>query len=85
MIHAAWSRDHSFTVAQSITGDPPATWYVTVGNGGGVRILSTPPEERRGRDRDDDPRGRSRTSSGASRPRPATGRSCAATARPWRC
>ena len=29
MIHAAWSRDHSFTVAQQITGDPPATWYVT--------------------------------------------------------
>ena len=43
VIHAAWSRDHSFTVAQSITSDPPATWYVTVGSGG-VRILTAPPE-----------------------------------------
>ena len=39
MIHAAWSRDHRFTVAQSITSDPPATWYVTVGNGSGIAIL----------------------------------------------
>jgi hypothetical protein len=45
VIHAAWSREHSFTVAQRITSDPPATWYVTVGNGGGVRILTTPPED----------------------------------------
>jgi hypothetical protein len=44
VIHAAWSRDHSFTVAQRITSDPPATWYVTVGNGGGVEILTAPPE-----------------------------------------
>jgi hypothetical protein len=45
VIHAAWSRDHSFTVAQTITSDPPATWYVTVGNGGGVEILTAPPED----------------------------------------
>ena len=44
MIHAAWSRDHSFTVAQRITSDPPATWYVTVGNGGSVEILTAAPE-----------------------------------------
>jgi hypothetical protein len=44
VIHAAWSRDHSFTVAQRITSDPPATWYVTVGHGG-VRILTAPPED----------------------------------------
>ncbi len=44
VIHAAWSRDHSFTVAQRITSDPPASWYVTVGNGGGVEILTAPPE-----------------------------------------
>ena len=44
VIHAAWTRDHSFTVAQQITGDPPETWYVTVGRGGGTTVESTPPE-----------------------------------------
>ena len=44
VIHAAWARDHSFTVAQQITGDPPETWYVTVGRGGGTTVESTPPE-----------------------------------------
>ena len=44
VVHPAWSRDQSFTVAQQILGDPPETWYLVVGNGG-MRVLSTPPEE----------------------------------------
>jgi hypothetical protein len=45
VIHSAWARNHSFTVAQEITGEPPETWYVTVGNGRGMRVRSTPPED----------------------------------------
>ncbi len=45
VIHAAWSRDHQFTVAQSVSTDPPSTWYVTVGNGQGIRVDTTPPPE----------------------------------------
>ncbi len=44
VIHPAWSRDSSFTVAQRIASDPPETWYVTVGNGRGMKVQSTPPE-----------------------------------------
>ena len=44
VIHAAWSRDHQFTVAQTVTSDPPGTWYVTVGNGQGIRVQTTPPD-----------------------------------------
>jgi len=44
VIHAAWARNHAFTVAQEIAGDPPETWYVTVGNGSGMRVRRTPPE-----------------------------------------
>jgi hypothetical protein len=45
VIHAAWSREHAFTIAQRVTSDPPATWYVIVGKGGAVRVSATPPEE----------------------------------------
>ena len=45
VIHPAWSRHQSFTVAQQILGDPPETWYLVVGNGGGMRVLTAPPEE----------------------------------------
>ena len=45
VIHPAWSRNQSFTVAQQILGDPPETWYLVVGNGRGMRVLSTPPED----------------------------------------
>jgi hypothetical protein len=45
VIHAAWARNHAFTVAQEILGDPPTTWYVTVGNGRGIKVRTTPPEE----------------------------------------
>ena len=44
VIHPAWSRQQTFSVAQRILGDPPETWYVVVGNGGGMRVVSTPPE-----------------------------------------
>jgi hypothetical protein len=40
VIHAAWSRDHPFTLAQRVADD---TWYVTVGNGQGIRVQTTPP------------------------------------------
>jgi chromosome segregation ATPase len=43
VIQAAWSRDHSFTIAQQLAGDPPGTWYVTVGNGSGIRVTTTEP------------------------------------------
>ena len=42
VVHAAWSRGHQFTVAQTVA---EATWYVTVGNGKGIRVQTTPPEE----------------------------------------
>ena len=42
MIHAAWSRGNRFTVAQTVD---EATWYVVVGNGEGVRVTTTPPDE----------------------------------------
>ncbi len=45
VIHPAWSRHHSFTVAQQILGDPPATWYLVVGDGRGMRVLTAPPAE----------------------------------------
>ena len=44
VVQAAWSRGHSFTVAQQIAGDPPETWYISVGNGRGMEILTSPPE-----------------------------------------
>jgi hypothetical protein len=43
VIHPAWSRGHLFTVALEIVGDPPETWYVSVGNGAGIKVNSTPP------------------------------------------
>jgi len=46
VIHPAWSRHESFTVAQQIASDPPQTWYVTIGNGRGMRVVTTPPEDR---------------------------------------
>ena len=45
VVQAAWSRGHSFTVAQQIAGDPPETWYISVGNGRGLEVLTTPPED----------------------------------------
>ena len=45
VIAATWSRGHSFTVAQHVTSDPPGTWYVTIGNGQGVRVSTRAPEE----------------------------------------
>jgi hypothetical protein len=45
VIHAAWSRDHNFTVAQQIAGDPPGTWYVSIGNGQGLRVSTTAPDD----------------------------------------
>ena len=45
VIHPAWSRHHSFTVAQQILGDPPETWYLVVGDGRGMRVLTAPPAE----------------------------------------
>jgi hypothetical protein len=44
VIHPSWSRKHSFTVAQQILGDPPETWYLAVGDGGAMKVLSTRPE-----------------------------------------
>jgi hypothetical protein len=44
VIHPAWSRQQSFTVAQEILGDPPETWYLVVGDGSGMQVSSTPPE-----------------------------------------
>ena len=32
-------------VAQEIAGDPPETWYISVGNGRGLRVLSTRPTD----------------------------------------
>ena len=51
VIQAAWSRGHQFTVAQTVA---EATWYVTVGNGKGIRVQTTPPRGRRRRHRDHD-------------------------------
>ena len=45
VIHPAWSRDHAFTVAQQIVGDPSETWYVSVGNGAGIKVSSSPPPD----------------------------------------
>ena len=44
VVQAAWSRGHSLTVAQQIAGDPPETWYISVGNGRGMEILTSAPE-----------------------------------------
>jgi hypothetical protein len=41
----SWTRGHSFTIAQEITGDPPETWYLTARDGAGVTVSSTAPEE----------------------------------------
>jgi hypothetical protein len=32
-------------VAQQVAGDPPATWYITVGNGRGIKVRTTPPDD----------------------------------------
>lgn len=42
VIHPSWSRGHSFTIAQKIAGDPPETWYLSVGNGG-IEVSQAPP------------------------------------------
>jgi hypothetical protein len=42
-VHPSWTRGHTFTVAQAIVGDPPETWYLTAGDGGGVSVSATPP------------------------------------------
>jgi len=44
VVQAAWSRGHSFTVAQQIAGDPPETWFISVGDGRGMEVFTTPPE-----------------------------------------
>ena len=43
VIHAAWAREHSFTVAQQITGEQHGTWYFTVGNGRSMEVGTTRP------------------------------------------
>ena len=43
VIHTAWAREHSFTVAQQVTGEHHGTWYLTVGNGPGMEVRTTRP------------------------------------------
>ena len=43
-VHPSWTRGHTFTIAQEITGDPPETWYLTAQDGAGVTVSSTPPQ-----------------------------------------
>jgi hypothetical protein len=44
-VHPSWTRGHSFTIAQEITGDPPETWYLTARDGAGITVSSAAPEE----------------------------------------
>jgi hypothetical protein len=43
-VHPSWTRGHSFTIAQEITGDPPETWYLTADDGAGVTVSDAPPQ-----------------------------------------
>jgi hypothetical protein len=40
-VHPSWTRGHSFTIAQAITGDPGETWYLTARDGAGVTVSPT--------------------------------------------
>jgi hypothetical protein len=42
-VHPSWTRSHTFTVAQEITGDLPETWYLTARDGAGLAVSSSPP------------------------------------------
>jgi hypothetical protein len=44
-VHPSWTRDHAFTIAQAIVGDPPETWYLTANDGAGLSVSATPPRE----------------------------------------
>jgi hypothetical protein len=43
-VHPSWTRGHTFTIAQTVDGDPPQTWYLTAQNGAGLRASATPPD-----------------------------------------
>jgi hypothetical protein len=43
-VHPSWTRGHAFTIAQTIDGDPPETWYLTAADGTGLTVSSTPPQ-----------------------------------------
>ena len=43
-MHPSWTRGHTFTIAQTVDGDPPQTWYLTAQNGAGLRASATPPD-----------------------------------------
>jgi hypothetical protein len=44
-VHPSQTKGHSFTVAQTIEGDPPETWYLTAGDGTGLTVSGNPPAE----------------------------------------
>jgi hypothetical protein len=44
-VHPSQTRGHSFTVAQTIEGDPPETWFLTAGDGTGLTVSATPPAD----------------------------------------
>jgi hypothetical protein len=42
-VHPSWTKGHAFTIAQTIQGDPPQTYYLTARNGAGVTVATMPP------------------------------------------
>ncbi len=44
-VHPSQTKGHSFTIAQTIEGDPPETWYLTAGDGGGLTVSAKAPAD----------------------------------------
>ena len=44
-VHPSWTKGERFTLAQEITGERPETWYLSAGDGAGMTVSASPPEE----------------------------------------
>jgi hypothetical protein len=42
-VHPTWTRGHAFTIAQTIDGDPPETYYLTARDGFGLAVTTVEP------------------------------------------
>ena len=44
-VHPSQTKGHSFTVAQTIEGDPPETWFLTASDGTGLTVSAKAPAD----------------------------------------
>lgn len=44
-VHPSWTKGRGFTIAQTISGARPETWFLTARDGAGLTVADTPPPE----------------------------------------